>query len=53
MKLPCLELHMAAFLEDTKKGHDVPGLEMLRGRKLEPPLPSSLSQNNDNLCLYR
>lgn len=53
MKLPRLELHMAAFLGDTNKGHDVSGLEVLRGRKLEPPLPSPQSQNNDILCLYR
>lgn len=45
MKLPHLELHIAGVLEDTNKGHDVPGLEMLRGRKLEPPLTSSQSQN--------
>lgn len=45
MKLPHLELHIAGVLEDTNKGHDVPGLEMLRGRKLEPLLTSSQSQN--------
>lgn len=40
-----MELHITGVLEDTNKGHDVPGLEMLRGRKLEPLLTLSQSQN--------